>query len=33
MGRQKGGVNNTYTPEFKLKVIEFNKEQKRKIVS
>lgn len=26
MGRQKGGVNNTYTPEFKLKVIEFNKE-------
>lgn len=26
MGRPKGGVNNTYAPEYKLEVIEFNKE-------
>jgi transposase-like protein len=25
-GRPKGGVNNTYTPEFKLEIIKFNKE-------
>lgn len=26
MGRRKGGVNKTYTPEFKLEVIMFNRE-------